>query len=205
MIVINEDWLYQKYAIEHLSVHKIALLLGYCDKTIEKWLNKYKIDHSSFTPEQWFWTYITKLDEDKCWPWSGGLTASGYGKFWYNKKIWLSHRLVYYFTYGKIDDSMFVCHRCDNPMCCNPKHLFLGSAKDNTNDMINKGRQQDYSKVVRGSDNLMSKVTEQQVKEILFLHQEGKCKKKEIANKYGLTLSGLESIIYRRCWKHISL
>ena len=84
--------------------------------------------------------FYRQIDKSKdCWEWTGSKSKAGYGLFSYNK-IKLSHRISYYLTYGEFDKKLFVCHKCDNPSCVNPEHLFLGTAKDNFEDMISKGR-----------------------------------------------------------------
>jgi hypothetical protein len=71
----------------------------------------------------------------------GAKLRHGYGSFGVSKKkSTQAHRFSWYLTNGEIPDGIYVCHKCDNPPCCNPKHLFLGTAKDNADDMRAKGR-----------------------------------------------------------------
>ena|ERR1035437_3059531 len=81
---------------------------------------------------------ITKTD--LCWTWNKSKNSKGYGLVWFGLKPYLAHRLSYVMNYGAIPDKLLVCHRCDNPSCVRPDHLFLGTHKDNTRDMIAKGR-----------------------------------------------------------------
>lgn len=87
-----------------------------------------------------FWAKVEKTDS--CWNWKASKTKNGYGVFGNKKakKNWLAHRYSYQLVYGQIPSGMFICHKCDNPQCVNPKHLFLGTAKSNSEDMKNKGR-----------------------------------------------------------------
>lgn len=75
-----------------------------------------------------------------CWEWTGKLTKSGYGYIRYKGLQWRAHRLSYLLFKGDYNRELFVCHKCDNPKCVNPEHLFLGTCKDNTRDSIDKGR-----------------------------------------------------------------
>jgi hypothetical protein len=84
--------------------------------------------------------FINKTDG--CWEWQGSLNRLGYGRFtnFDGRRDWLAHRLSYRLFIGEFDEELRVCHSCDNPRCVNPNHLFLGTAKDNTQDSIRKGR-----------------------------------------------------------------
>lgn len=88
-----------------------------------------------------FWAHVdVSGGKDQCWPWRGPINSSGYGVFKFHADIYLSHRFAWELTNGKIPDGMFVCHHCDNPPCCNPAHLFIGTPKDNAQDAMKKGR-----------------------------------------------------------------
>lgn len=75
-----------------------------------------------------------------CIEWTGAINSGGYGNLWYEGKYWKAHRLAWAQANGPIPPGMFVLHRCDNPPCVNLEHLFLGTAADNTADMLAKGR-----------------------------------------------------------------
>jgi len=84
---------------------------------------------------------VFKNKKNKCWEWKGYLDKDGYGQFYPktgNPKR--AHRFSYELFIGKIPQGMFVCHKCDNPSCVNPKHLWVGSSADNVRDMVNKKR-----------------------------------------------------------------
>jgi hypothetical protein len=77
---------------------------------------------------------------DACWLFVQGQTDKGYGRIRVVGRPWYGHRLAWTLAFGTIPDGLFVCHRCDNPPCVNPAHLFLGSNEDNLHDMWRKGR-----------------------------------------------------------------
>lgn len=75
-----------------------------------------------------------------CWNWNGVLNCNGYGVKRYKGDKWLAHRLYYTRFKGQIPPGYLVCHKCDNPKCCNPSHLFVGTTRTNMIDMAQKGR-----------------------------------------------------------------
>jgi len=85
-----------------------------------------------------FWPKVRR--GDGCWEWTGGRVKFGYGQTSINGKSITAHRMAWILAYGSIPDGLCVLHRCDNPPCVRPDHLFLGTNKDNTRDMIAKGR-----------------------------------------------------------------
>jgi len=90
--------------------------------------------------ELWFWSKVDIRSETECWEWEGGYFYDGYGAFWLNTKMIRVPRLSWTYTNGDITDGLWVLHKCDNPPCCNPNHLFLGTYQDNVDDMITKER-----------------------------------------------------------------
>lgn len=152
-----------------------------------------------------FWSNVDIKGEDECWNWklSKGINH-GYGKVSILRYNFLAHRLSYFLTYGDIpkDDSskgtLFVCHKCDNKICCNPKHLFLGNTQDNMNDMKLKNR----SSSKYGEDNLKHKLTEQQVFDIRQKYSNG-LSQKDLSIEYEVQISTISRIVNYKRWTHI--
>jgi hypothetical protein len=86
-----------------------------------------------------FWSKVALGDDRECWEWTRK-KARGYGRF--DVRGWpvYAHRIAWVIAFGVIPDGLYVCHSCDNPPCVNPAHLFLGTAKDNMQDKVRKGR-----------------------------------------------------------------
>jgi len=116
-----------------------------------------------------FWKKVQKLGKEDCWPWLGAQNGRGYGHIWGGNHIKLckSHRVSYELYNGQIPEEIDVCHTCDNPLCVNPNHLFLGTTKDNMQDMVKKGRGK-YNQ--KGELNNKAKLT---IGDVAFIREAG--------------------------------
>ena len=141
-----------------------------------------------------FWDKVNKTEH--CWEWTGGKNTQGYGIFGFQGKIMKAHRVSWILTNGEIPmgtgvHGTCVLHKCDNPGCINPKHLFLGSNKDNMIDMQNKGR-----KVIQKNEHHpMCKLTDEQIKEIRITYATGKYTQRSLGDCFGITQVHIGRII----------
>lgn len=144
-------------------------------------------------------TIDTSGGPDACWPCSIKSQTNKYGHktIQYKGKMELVHRLIYRFKVEKIPKGICVLHSCDNPPCCNPKHLFLGTRTDNAKDRDKKGR------CKRGEDNPAAKVTEHKVRRIRKFYSSGHWTINELANIYGVSFFTIKAIVCNDSWKHV--
>ena len=124
-----------------------------------------------------------------CWLWQGSFGKDGYGVMGVGRQQKRTHRVAYECFVGEIPNGALVCHTCDNPACVNPDHLFVGTSKDNTADMIRKKRKY----IMERSNHHGSKLTDDQVKDLVGMRKSGR-KLKEIAVKYGIHFSTVSQI-----------
>lgn len=137
-------------------------------------------------------------DPAACWTWQGTLDRKGYGQISDRGRSIRAHRLAWELEHGQIPSGMQVCHRCDNPPCCNPAHLFLGTAADNQHDKRNKGR------AARGSANGGGgKLTDSAVREIRAALAERETLT-AIAAHHGVTRQHIAMIRDGKKWSHIA-
>lgn len=149
-----------------------------------------------------FWSKVDKRGNDECWPFLGEINPDGYGIFtpWANKVgRCMAHRKAWEIINGPIPEGHHICHHCDNPPCCNPKHLFSGTDKDNVDDMIRKGRARHPKGIEHGS----AKLTELQVRQIRASYVPRKVSLRYLASVFGVDAKTIRMIVLRRKWKHL--
>src|SRR3990167_7108208 len=141
-----------------------------------------------------FWSKVKKTSH--CWIWTAHRNNKGYGLFGMNKTMRSAHRVSYEFLIGEIPEKMCVLHRCDNPPCVNPRHLFLGTVAENNADMIKKGR----ARKVRGEKHPASKMTDLKVRQARAMYLTGRFTMRSLSEKFGISHTPMILIINRITW-----
>jgi hypothetical protein len=150
-----------------------------------------------------FWAKVDVKGASECWPWTGAKTQKGYGNVRLLNVYWKSHRLAWTLVNFAIPDGFMVCHVCDNPSCCNPGHLVLGSARANFTDMVQKNRGEFRKNKAIGGRNTNSKLSDALVIELRSSYAAGEANQYQLAEKYGVTQPCIGAIVRRETWRHI--
>jgi hypothetical protein len=146
-----------------------------------------------------FWAFVDVGTPDACWPWKGTRCQPfGHGGFSVNGRTQKAHRVAFTLASGVIPAGLYVLHRCDNPSCCNPLHLFLGTQGDNNRDRASKGRNGD----LRGSKSSRAKLSESEAAEILRRRRTGETIT-ALAREYGVHHSAISRIALGQTWPHL--
>lgn len=140
-----------------------------------------------------FWANVDKTD--KCWLWRGSVTTDGYGRYMYQKKGYSTHRLSWWLHHGELPPSMDVLHTCDNRLCINPAHLYLGTDVENARDCIARGR----ANKPKGEQHPRAKLNTAKVIAI----RASNLPDKPLAKSYGVAPSLIYAVRARRIWRHV--
>lgn len=147
----------------------------------------------------YFWKLVEKRGACDCWLWKGSKHKEGYGRWRFAGKFISAHRYSFILHYGEIPSSVLVCHTCDNPPCCNPDHLFLGTKKDNADDRDRKGR--NINRL--GDEHGNSKLTAHSVRIIRSSYRPFIVTSKMLARRFGVSQACIKFVLARRNWRHI--
>jgi hypothetical protein len=139
-----------------------------------------------------FWAKVRKTrDGVACWPWTNGRSGSGYGVLRWHGRITYAHRLAYELYHGvTVPAHLVVRHKCDNILCCRPSHLEVGSRRDNSEDMVERGRHQNYI------------LSHNQVRDIRNMAA-NKARIVDICQHYGVTQRTVWQIVTGRTYRHV--
>lgn len=143
-----------------------------------------------------FWEKVDIRGEDECWEWTAFRTDTGYGQFGIRNTLWKAHRVAWMLTHKKNPKDSFICHHCDNPPCCNPKHLFVGNNQLNMQDKARKGKS-------NGELNNANKLTSDEVIEIRNLYSQKEHSMNKLSEIFGVSRGCISKIIHRKTWRHI--
>ncbi len=155
-----------------------------------------------------FWSKVAKGEPNDCWLWTACVGVRGYGKFTLRfaenprrPASFNAHVLARYFTTGEWPSGLCTLHACDNPPCCNPAHLWLGTNADNSADMLSKDRHRTADR--RGEAGGRAKLSEAQVIRIRRLHDAGGITYVELGRQFGVHPVSIRLIVKRINWSHI--
>lgn len=195
------------------SAQKIADRLGCSDKPVRDALRRAGVvirpaSRIARNPMELFWSHVEKVDGG-CWLWQGA-RSRGYGAFESRELggMLRTHRLSWTIVHGPIPNGLYVLHRCDNPPCCNPDHLFLGTNQDNVDDMVAKGRNATKERngsslhperKPRGEKHWKAKLTSAQVADIRAAPRQ-RGMQTRLARQYGVCVSAISRIILDKTW-----
>lgn len=140
----------------------------------------------------------------RCIEWQGTLSDNGYGRINVNGRHNRVHRVVYELYRQPIPEGMYICHRCDNPRCCNPDHLFAGTPRQNSRDMLRKGRHKTFARgEVSGERNPRALLTDDDVVNIREQYASSNVTLKQLAKQYGVHFDTISKVINRVTWSHV--
>lgn len=166
------------------------------------------------TPEV-FWSRVDKSQPEYCWIWKGRLwnntPARAYGHFDIKGVGVFAHRMAYELTYGPIPKGLEVCHKCDNPPCVRPDHLFLGTHTDNMRDAVAKGKlghvpwSKEHPYPIRGEKSPNARLTDAKVLEMKMLYARGGVSQRSLGKKMGISSTVARRVLSGKGWTHIQL
>jgi hypothetical protein len=186
------------------NCHEKSVAWGYCQKHYVR-VKKYGSPHAKkkdqSTLEERFWRYVTKTGDNDCWEWEGQRLSNGYGRISLGAKVLGSdgaHRVSWRMhNKQEIPQGWHVMHKCDNPSCVNPNHLTIGTPKDNTQDMIRKGRKRTVAPL--GEGNGKSLLNAEKVR----LIRSSTLNHAALGRQLGVSPNCIRGVRTGRTWSHI--
>lgn len=154
------------------------------------WFPNFKYSHES--PNIRFFRSVRKTAA--CWLWTGSKLKGGYGQFLAFGQI-QAHRVSWVLHNGEIPKGLSICHTCDNPSCVNPKHLWLGTTKQNLRDAMKKGR------IFYGEKNGANKLRDEDVIKIREKYSRGRAR--SLATEFNVSIHTIYNIVRRDSWGHL--
>lgn len=149
--------------------------------------------------------FLAKIDvrgPGECWEWTAYRTVQGYGRHHWEGQPRGAHRVAWMMLRGPIPDGLHVLHHCDNPPCCNPDHMFLGTNEDNIRDMERKGRRGSGGGI-RGEKNVRTRLTDAQALEIKRRSLSEGHRRCVLAAEFDVSATTIYDIVSGRRWTHL--
>lgn len=174
-----------------LGAKSIAKIIGVSRDVVQRVFKENNLHRAQIvnTLED-FWSRIDKSNGSGCWLWTGNVNNHGYGQFRLFKKPHFAHRLSYQLTKGEIPKGLDLCHKCDNPRCCNPDHLIPGTPLYNIVDCLIKKRRPSV------------KLDVDKVREIRRLYKSGVARK-DLRELYGIGKTTLDEVVTYKRWRFV--
>lgn len=148
---------------------------------------------------QRFWSKVEKRSETECWPWTAGKDKRGRGMFQMGGRNRIASRVALELSGVTVPADRAVCHHCDNPTCCNPSHLFIGTQADNMADAAQKKRMEGQ----KGEKHNAAKLTDEIVLECRRRYAAGGIMAKDLAKEFGVSGTSMQKAINGENWKHL--
>lgn len=145
-----------------------------------------------------FWDRVAVGDPEECWPWTGPTFGMGYGHVAQRKDSKGTHRVAYELANGPIPKGLLVRHTCDNPPCCNPAHLLLGTPADNMRDRTERNR------APVGSKCVIARLVESDIPRVFELRAQGMTVR-AIGREFGVSGGTISAVLNRKTWKHVEV
>lgn len=180
------------------NCHNPIYARGYCSVHYWRWWRHgdptVMLSNLGKSLEQRFWEKVIRREDDACWGWTAAKANGGYGVLGNGNRLVRAHRLSYELHVGPIPAGMEVCHRCDNPECTNPQHLFLGTHADNVQDMLQKRRDWAGGR----------KLTREQVRDVYQRIHAGESAY-HLADEFGVSRKTIQRIGRRETYRNVEV